>query len=389
MSRWAIAAACAGICLSAATFADEDYWTGAAERNGATMTVNVQIGQGPAGRRGALDLPDFGVIGIPLLEEERDGSTAKFNYGESPASYELEGKMDGDSFTGHVRIVSRDIAATISLAKTADPRPYTTEDVTFENGDVTLSGTVFVPKSPGPHPAIVLMHGSGDNLSWYRFGFADFFARQGLVALSFDKRGCGGSAGNWRLVGFDAIAQDGLAGLRLLQARPDVDPKNVGFWGISQAGWIMPLAASIAPDDVAFIITNCGAAVDVEEEGKYDYLVRLRDAGYSAEDLAKAERILDLDHDVTMTGDGYDELRELVKAAHNEPWWKTFDFQLTPVGARRFPKLIGGFDPRPILEQIDTPILWMYGDEDKSVESPKSIAIPRRRSLIAGAAGVL
>jgi hypothetical protein len=196
-----------------------------------------------------------------------------------------------------------------------------------------------------------------------------------MVSLAFDKRGCGESTGNWRLVGFDAIARDGLAAIRVLQSRPDVDPKNVGFWGISQAGWIMPLAASFAPEDVAFIVTTSGGAVNVEEEGKYDYLVRLRDAGYTGDALEKAERILDLDHDVTMTGEGYDELRELVKDAHDEPWWKTFDFQLVPAGARRFPRLIGGFDPRPILEGIDTPILWMYGLEDRSVEPSRSIAI--------------
>lgn len=234
---------------------------------------------------------------------------------------------------------------------------------------------MFTPKTPGPHPGIVLIHGSGDNERWWRFGHADFFARQGLTVLGFDKRGNGGSTGNWRLVGFEPLARDGLAGLRLLQSRPDVDPENVGFWGISQAGWIMPLAASIAPEDVAFIVTTSGAAVNVEEEGKYDYLVRLRDAGYTGDALATAERILDLDHDVTMTGEGYDVLRELVKTASREPWWKTFEFQLVPAGARRFPKLIGGFDPRPILEKIETPILWLYGLEDKSVEPSRSIAI--------------
>jgi len=64
-----------------------------------------------------------------------------------------------------------------------------------------------------------------------------------------------------------------------------------------------------------------------------------------------------------------------VKAARQEPWWKTFEFSLTPLGARAFSHLIEGFDPRPILDEIDTPILWMYGEEDKSVEPSKSIAI--------------
>jgi len=113
----------------------------------------------------------------------------------------------------------------------------------------------------------------------------------------------------------------------------------------------------------------------MKTEGKYDYLVRLRDAGYTGEDLVEAEKILDLDHAVTMTGEGYDELRELVTKAHERPWWKTFEFQLTPKGARAFPKLIGGYDPRPVLETAGIPMLWMYGAADKSVEPAENIAI--------------
>lgn len=362
-------------CLAAPARAETEYWSGRAEREGTVLTINMLLDRTVQPVRGSIDLPDFQIVGITLLEFEVSGTNARLGFGESAVLWYLEGSMDDDQFSGQFRNPARDRSTPFTLARIEDPRPYTTEDVAYEGAGVTLGGTIFVPKTPGPHPGIVLIHGSGDDVRRHGFTQADFFARQGLVALAFDKRGCGASTGNWRLVGFEPLAQDGLAGIRLLQARADVDPNNVGFWGISQAGWIMPLAASLAPDDVAFIITTSGATVNVEDEGKYDYMVRLRDAGYSGEAIEKAERILDLDHDVTVTGEGYDELRELVKAAHDEPWWETFDFQLTPAGARRFPKLIAQFDPRPILEQINTPILWMYGDEDKSVESPRSIAI--------------
>ncbi len=240
---------------------------------------------------------------------------------------------------------------------------------------INLAGTVFSPKTPGPHPGIVLIHGSGDPPRWWLEHYADFFARQGLVTLFFDKRGTGESEGDWHSVGFEPLARDGLAGgIHFLQSRDDVDPERVGFWGISQAGWIMPLAASLS-DDVAFILVTSGATVPVSDEIKYDYLVKLRDAGYSNDAVAAAERILDLDHRVTMTGEGYDELRGLVKEARKEPWWKLMDFYLIPVGARDFQRLIGGFDPRPVLEDVDIPILWMYGLADKSVEPSRSIGI--------------
>jgi len=88
-------------------------------------------------------------------------------------------------------------------------------------------------------------------------GHADFFARKGMVALLFDNRGSGKSTGDWKKSGYDELAQDGIAGIHLLQQRTDVDPKRVGFWGISQAGWVMPSAAAKSAD-IAFILTTSG-----------------------------------------------------------------------------------------------------------------------------------
>jgi dienelactone hydrolase len=350
------------------------FWIGHAERNGATLAFQIRLTAGEP-LTGALDIPEFPMLGLPLGQSERKGDRLTLGFGSGRVSHLLEGIVKNGRFEGTWHWTQSDFSCRFTLEEKPDPRPYTAEEVTFKNGDVTLGGTVFVPTTAGSHPAIVMVDGSGDALRWVREGHADFFARRGMVTLIYDKRGCGVSTGNWRQVNFEPLAQDALAGLHLLQARKDVDPKRCGFWGISQAGWIMPLAASMSPQDVAFILTASGAAVDVKTEGKYDYLVKLRDAGFSAEDLAEAEKILDLDHEVTMTGKGYEELRQLVVEAHEKPWWKPFDFHLTPQGARAFPKLIGGFDPRPILEKIDTPILWMYGSADKSVEPSKSIAI--------------
>ncbi|MEO6383258.1 MAG: hypothetical protein ABIO30_02240, partial [Thermomonas sp.] len=40
--------------------------------------------------------------------------------------------------------------------------PHRVEEVTVRNGDVVLKGTLMLPDTPGPHPAIVFAHGSGD-----------------------------------------------------------------------------------------------------------------------------------------------------------------------------------------------------------------------------------
>ena len=78
---------------------------------------------------------------------------------------------------------------------------YREEFVSFRNGPVTLSGTLLLPESRGPHPAIVLAHGSGAQdrngyLANIRF-MADHLARHGIAVLTFDKRGSGRSTGDW------------------------------------------------------------------------------------------------------------------------------------------------------------------------------------------------
>jgi hypothetical protein len=118
------------------------------------------------------------------------------------------------------------------------------DEVSFTNGNVTSLGTVVLPPTKGPHPAVVIVNGSGP---WVRSSgrdLAEFFALNGVAALIYDKRGCGRSTGSWNESSFDDLAGDALAGLELLKNRPDINPHQIGLEGGSQGGWIVSLAAS-------------------------------------------------------------------------------------------------------------------------------------------------
>jgi hypothetical protein len=122
------------------------------------------------------------------------------------------------------------------------------EEVTFQGVEAQLAGTLIVPPTKGPHPAIVLLHGSGP-LTRYSFGpYPNFFSSLGLAVLIYDKRGTGNSTGlrldastgiamrNSRYP--DELAGDALAAMRFLQQRADIDPKRIGFWGSSEGGML-------------------------------------------------------------------------------------------------------------------------------------------------------
>lgn len=126
------------------------------------------------------------------------------------------------------------------------------------NGDVSLPAKVITPVGfPGPRPAVVLIQGAGPRGVDAYLPEAEAFARAGIVMLIYQKRIVGYTPFNRS---FADLAGDALAGVRLLRARPDVDPARVGVWGYSEGGWVAPLAATLS-SSVAFVVTVAGSGL--------------------------------------------------------------------------------------------------------------------------------
>src|SRR5437870_3259745 len=138
------------------------------------------------------------------------------------------------------------------------------EDVRFSSGDIQLAGTLISPTRSSKYPAIILVHGSGAENREYMLPWARFLIRHGMAILGYDKRGVGGSTGDWNTASFDDLAGDVVAAFEYLKTRSDIDPAHIGVLGISQAGWIMPLAA-VRAKDLGFLISISGAGVPAAE----------------------------------------------------------------------------------------------------------------------------
>lgn len=103
-------------------------------------------------------------------------------------------------------------------------------------------------------PAIIFHEGSGDwtrDDTWYSRP-VDLFLKHGIAVLLYDKRGVGSSTGDWHTSSYTDLADDLLAGVRLLKSRRDINSRQIGVRGFSQGGWIASLAASRSRD-VSFI----------------------------------------------------------------------------------------------------------------------------------------
>src|SRR5215470_4862410 len=138
------------------------------------------------------------------------------------------------------------------------------EDVHFSNGQIRLGGTLIRPNTPGKHPALILVHASGAEDREYLLPLAHFLVRRGVAVLGYDKRGVGESTGDWKTASFEDLAGDVVAAFEFLKTRRDIDPKQIGLLGISQAGWIMPRAA-VRAKGLAFLNSISGAGVPPAE----------------------------------------------------------------------------------------------------------------------------
>lgn len=203
----------------------------------------------------------------------------------------------------------------------------------FPSGDIQLSYQLERPAGPGPFPAVVVGHGSGQTTKQACRFLVQRFLQRGYAVLCYDKRGVGQSTGTYVNVGtknseerFPILASDMAAGVRFLRTQRDIKGSRIGLVGASQAGWIIPIAAREAK--AAFMILLVGPAVSVGEEMYYSQ--------FAEETTTPLEELAGI----------------LTKFT----------------GAR-------GFDPRPVLAGLDVPGLWLLGAEDRSIPTPDTVAI--------------
>lgn len=274
-----------------------------------------------------------------------------------------------------------------TVARAVRTTLYREAPVTFRNGAVTLSGTLLLPTTSGPHPAIVLGHGSG---AQDRHGYAanirfmaDHLARHGIAVLTYDKRGSGRSTGDWSTASFADLAGDLIAGILLLRGRPDIIPSQVGAGGSSQVGWVAAKAVAQLPDIAFVVITGAGGSgYTVEQQNLYNTEVEMRAAGVSAERIARALDLQRRFFEVLRRGEGADArgYDEAVRAAREDPALRDWIFPTSSeIDWRKrsawYLALEVGFDPLPVWRGFKGGVLAVFGELD--AQTPVAAVVPR------------
>lgn len=249
------------------------------------------------------------------------------------------------------------------------------EDVRFPSGGIQLAGTLISPATAGPHPAVILVHGSGAENREFMLPFARFLVGRGMTVLGYDKRGVGGSTGDWNTASFDDLAGDVVAALEYLKTRRDIDRTQIGLLGVSQAGWIMPLAA-VRAKDLAFLISISGAGVPPAETTIDQAQNEMTAAGMRPQLVDAIIGLTKLQYEFARTGQGWEAYvtaRERLVArmaapppdtlpgTPDHPYWRTI-------------RQWYFHDPAPTLRQLQTPTLALFGALDNNIMAEKNKA---------------
>ena len=221
----------------------------------------------------------------------------------------------------------------VKFGSPTDAADHREVSVHFTCEGAVLAGTIYLPLKNGQHPAVVWLHGSGEQPRLTYGPLVTAYINDGIAFFTYDKRGIGESEGECcpDVDGhFNLVTADAVGAVNAARSYSGIDPDQVGFLGASAAGWVAPRAAETS-GHVAFIAIASPGVLQHSVVAKFEEYT----GGSESTEPRPSEA-------------------EIAK--------KVASFDRS------------GFDPKPYLEKLDVPALWLFGGADRNVPPIQSVA---------------
>jgi len=397
-----IVVVCASVCHGAV-----ERWAGEVSLPGMKLEFTVEFtpDEGGDGHAAAISIPMQGVAGLALERVVYDDARVSFFLGGgAQALFECE-RVDADTARGELRQSGQVFPVSMTrLAPDAPepgprrpqmperPFPYDEHEVEYVNAEdgVRLAGTLSVPRGDGPHPAVVLLTGSGaHDRDQTIFGhktflvLSDHLVRAGIATLRADDRGVGGSGGSVPDTTVGALAGDARAALALLRTRPEIDGDRLGLIGHSEGGMLAPMAAAEEGEGVAFIVLLAAPGMSGRAVMEAQMVDLLEAAGAPEDFVARNSELQRAIFDRLAEGAPEDAVREAVRAlveAQAPPGTDgatlegVVDQQLAAVQTVWFRSFLVN-DPARWLARVACPVLALNGSLDLQVHAATNLGL--------------
>ncbi|HKP36924.1 MAG TPA: alpha/beta hydrolase [Pyrinomonadaceae bacterium] len=384
----------------------DGIWVGILEVQGLKLRMILRVTQDAAGALSAkLDVPDQGASDLSIDSISLQGETFRFeakalglNYEGTlnPTGEEISGTLKQGPATFPVTFKRTDKVA--ELNRPQDPKkpyPYLEEDVSYENkiDAVKITGTLTMPRTGGPFPAVLLITGSGsqdrnETVAGHRpfLVLADHLTRLGIAVLRVDDRGMGGTSQGAPNFTTENFVGDVLTGVEYLKTRKEINPRQIGLIGHSEGGMIAPMAA-VRSKDISFIVLMAGPGLPGDEEILIQNDMLLKAQGFDEDSLRLAREIFTAifavlkSRDTTaVAGKKIQDLVAAKTAAMTETQKKNLDSLLKMIETQRqqiylleWFRFFLRFDPRPVLKTIRIPVLAINGEKDLQVAAKANL----------------
>jgi pimeloyl-ACP methyl ester carboxylesterase len=374
----------------------EGHWEGSIEIPGLPLGILVDLFHKEGHWIGTIAIPAQSAKGLPLSGIRLTGMEVEFVIDGVPGEPTFmgalaDGKITG-TFTQHgqsfpFHLGRETIVTPARPQEPSPPYPYREEEVTFGGGEIILAGTLTLPPGEGPYPAVLLISGSGpQNRDEEVFGhkpflvLSDHLTRAGIAVLRVDDRGVGESTGDSDHATSEDFAEDALAGVEFMLARPGIDPERIGLIGHSEGGLIAPMVASRSKA-VSFLVLLAAPGVPGDEVLIRQMELISRAEGMEEERVARAisaqRKLLDLVKGEAVQEEVEAQIRKLVRAQTGADSTADEIQEQAAAQARMamtpWFRFFLGHDPRQLLERIQVPVLAMGGELDLQVDPKQNL----------------
>lgn len=257
----------------------------------------------------------------------------------------------------------------------------------FEFDGIVLNGILNLPENNDPKGIALIVHGSGQTNAveqeWY-YDIREQFVKSGYAVYMWDKMGCGKSGGSFDYnQTVQSSAQEVIAAIKTLKKKQIPGATEIGLWGISRAGWIIPLVINQFKG-INFWISVSG--VDDKENFKYLLSENLRINGHPRDTISLLVDEWQKGMKISHVGGNYNKYLEATRNLSQNEFWLRFTnggiseesynlFQQTLMQQEMDEEsglIVYVQDFENVLSNIDCPVLALFGEKDMNVDWAKT-----------------
>ena len=221
-----------------------------------------------------------------------------------------------------------------------------------------LSATITHPKHKKATGIIVFVHGDGAQNATQDGGYKPLmerFARQGFISVSWDKLGVGKSTGDWLSQTMDDRSKEVNYVISWLKKHYPKESTNLGLWGASQAGWVIPRVLN-ERKDIHFSIL-VGPALNWLRQGIEDTENHLPNYKNSKVNIYKAKQEFLKDSKMIEQNNSYNDYKQSGGKENYNP--KRYEFIRKNMHE----------DATKYLKTIQSDLYLILADEDINIDS--------------------